>query len=142
MKKDTAGKSSIEKTNDKRGTFFNCTKSVKLTDLVCSLCNKLFHKKCVPHQHKMLMSEEEVEDSYVCHKFSVSREFLWHGCGWFWIVNHVTLVSAITVQLGDNNYMCECQWLLFIIFLFNIFLIKFLRKFLKYIFIILHMSLL
>jgi len=76
VKKDTAGKSSIEKTNDKRGTFFNCTKSVKLTDLVCSLCNKLFHKKCVPHQHKMLMSEEEVEDSYVCHKFSVSREFL------------------------------------------------------------------
>ena len=28
VKKDTAGKSSIEKTNDKRGTCFNCTKSV------------------------------------------------------------------------------------------------------------------
>jgi hypothetical protein len=76
VKKDTTGKSSIEKTTDKRGTCFNCTKCVKLTDLVCSLRNKLFYKKCVQRQHKMLMSEEEVEDSYVCHKFSVSRQFL------------------------------------------------------------------
>jgi hypothetical protein len=76
VKKDTPGNSSIEKASDKRGTCFNCTKNVKLTDLVCSLCNKLFHEKFVLQQHKMLMSQEEVEDSYVCHKFSVSRHFL------------------------------------------------------------------
>jgi hypothetical protein len=29
----------------------------------------------------LISEEEEEEDSLVCHKFSVSRQFLRHGCG-------------------------------------------------------------
>jgi hypothetical protein len=49
-----------------KGDCVLTARSVKLMDLACSLCNKLFHKKCVPHHHKMHIPEEE-EDSYVCH---------------------------------------------------------------------------
>jgi hypothetical protein len=77
VKKDTACKSIIEK----RGICFNCTKIVKLTDTACSLFNKCFHKKCVSHHCKMHIHEEE-KDSSVCHVYSVSRQFFWHGCGW------------------------------------------------------------
>jgi hypothetical protein len=67
----------LKKNQRLKGKMFNCTKSVKLTVLVCSLCNKLFHKKCVPHHHKMQVpEEEEEEDSYVCCIFLVSRQFL------------------------------------------------------------------
>jgi hypothetical protein len=39
--------------------------------LTCSFCNKLFHKECIPHYHKMQMPEEK-EDSYACFMFAVS----------------------------------------------------------------------
>jgi len=39
--------------NDRRGTCFSHTKGVKLTDLACSLCNKLVHRKYVPYHQKM-----------------------------------------------------------------------------------------
>lgn len=34
------------------GMSFNCSKSVKVSDLSCLLCNKVFHKKHVPNYHK------------------------------------------------------------------------------------------
>ena len=74
VKKDTASKSVIEKTNDKK-TGFNCSKGVKLTHLACSLCNKLVHKKCVPY-HDKTQIPNRVEDYYVCHMFSLHRQFL------------------------------------------------------------------
>ena len=73
-KKETASKSRIEKTNDKKKTGFNCSKGVKLTHLACSLC-KLVHKKCVPYHHKMQIPNR-VEDYYVCHMFSLHRHIL------------------------------------------------------------------
>ena len=75
VKKDTASKSGIEKTNDKKKPDFNCSKGVKLTHLACSLCNKLVHKKCVPYHHKTQIPNR-VEDYYVCHMFSLHRQFL------------------------------------------------------------------
>jgi len=55
------------------GMICNRSKSVKVSDLACSLCNKFFHKKRVPNYHKKHMSEEEEDDSCVCHIFSVCK---------------------------------------------------------------------
>jgi len=56
------------------GMSCNCSNSVKVSDLACCLCNKVFHKKHVPNYHKKHMSEEEEDaDSFVCHIFSVCR---------------------------------------------------------------------
>jgi len=55
VKKNTAGKYSIEETSDTRGTDFSCTKGVKLRGLACSLCTRLVHRKC---HHKMHIPEK------------------------------------------------------------------------------------
>lgn len=47
VKKDTTDKSSIDIPMVKGGACFNCTKSVKLTYLQCSLSNQHFHEKYV-----------------------------------------------------------------------------------------------
>jgi len=33
--------------------------SIKLTDLANALCNRLLHRKCVPHYHEMQIPEEQ-----------------------------------------------------------------------------------
>jgi hypothetical protein len=59
MKENTAGKPSTEKKNAAKGEcVLNCTKSVKLTDIVSLLCNRLFHVQCVQHHHKIHILEE------------------------------------------------------------------------------------
>jgi len=83
-KNNKAGNFSVQIMNDKRGMCFICNQTDKLTDLACALCNKFFHKKCVPRNYKMHIPEKD-DDSYACHMFSVSRQFLWHSSGWFWI---------------------------------------------------------
>ncbi|KAF5274597.1 hypothetical protein FQA39_LY07209 [Lamprigera yunnana] len=62
-------KVTIKRNNcEKKGMCFKCTKTVRPTDLVCSLCKKVFHRKCVPDDHKIHMRLPEDDDSYVCHK--------------------------------------------------------------------------
>lgn len=88
----------LKKNGDKMGKCFNCTKSVKLTDLVCTLCNKLYHNKCGPHNHKIRILEKY--DCYASHIFWVRRLFLWFGSGWFRIDNILNYVALV----GANKY--------------------------------------
>jgi len=39
---------------------------VKLSVLKCSLSNKFFHEKCVPHHHKIHIPEGEEEEDSLC----------------------------------------------------------------------------
>jgi hypothetical protein len=95
--KITAGKSNIkEKLMIKGECVLTAIRVLKLTDLACSLCNKLFHKKCVPIHHIAHTPEEE-EDSYVSHDYSMHilpLTWLWMILNSHNILNNVILVSA------------------------------------------------
>jgi hypothetical protein len=60
----------LKKLLSKGAYVLTAIRVLKLTYVACSLCNKLFHKKCVPNHNKMHIPEEQ-EDSYVCHMISV-----------------------------------------------------------------------
>ena len=73
---------------------------LKLTELVCSLRNKLFHNKFVPHNHKMEIPQE-VEDSYVCcHIFSVHKivPLTWISM----ILNNRNILNYVTPLNASN----------------------------------------
>jgi hypothetical protein len=65
LKNNTAVKSTVEKASDK-GECLTAPRVLKVSDLVCLLYKKLIHKKCIVHNYKVYLHEDEKDDSENC----------------------------------------------------------------------------
>lgn len=55
--------------SSKTGLCYVCVRNIKAANkaLVCSMCNKLFHERCVPKNHIQHIPDDSDDDSFVCH---------------------------------------------------------------------------
>lgn len=98
-------------------------KQAKLTDLACSLCNKLFYKKWVSQHHK-IHKPNKVEDYDVCHILimqTVPMTWLWMILNSHYILNYIIPVSANKCTAWSKQLNMYANDYTFLYFLFNIF---------------------
>ena len=56
--------------NQKCGLCYVCARNIKFSkgdELECSMCNKIFHIRCLPTHHKHHVPDNEDADGFVCH---------------------------------------------------------------------------
>jgi len=72
--------------------------ALTVTELAYS--TNFFHKKCVPHDHKMHIPQEEEEESYICHMFSAHKIV---PLTWLWMIlnSHNILNYGISVNASN-----------------------------------------